>query len=61
MRGSRLLPFAAAGIEHRESLLLTLIGYGLSQVPFAWPVAYRLNLIAPLIGTSVDGRSDSVL
>ena len=35
------------------SLLLTLIGWTLSHVPFAWPMAYRLNLIAALIGATV--------
>lgn len=32
------------------SLLLTLIGRILGDVPFAWPVAFRLNLIAAMIG-----------
>ena len=34
------------------SLLLTLIGRVLGDVPFAWPMAFRLNLIAALIGAA---------
>ena len=34
------------------SLLLTLIGRVLGDLPFAWPVAFRLNLIAALIGAT---------
>ena len=34
------------------SLLLTLIGRALGDVPFAWPIAFRLNLLAALIGAA---------
>src|SRR5690349_21343663 len=34
------------------SLLLTLIGRFLGDVPFAWPMAFRLNLLAAMIGAA---------
>jgi len=34
------------------SLLLTLIGRGLGDLPFAWPIAFRLNLLAATIGAA---------
>lgn len=35
------------------SLLLTLIGRFLGDLPFAWPMAFRLNLLAAMVGAAV--------